>query len=67
MYGLPQARILANKLLEECLAIRGYYQYQHTPGLWHHMWCGIIFCLVDDNFGIKTTSMADMKYLVSSL
>jgi hypothetical protein len=33
MYGLPQASILANKLLEKCLAIRGYYQCQHTPVL----------------------------------
>ena len=35
--GLPQAGILANKLLKKCLAIRGYYQCQHTPGLWQHM------------------------------
>jgi hypothetical protein len=69
MYGLPQAGILANKLLEKFLAIRGrgYYQCQHTPGLWHHMWHGITFCLVVDNIGIETTSMADMKHLVTSL
>jgi hypothetical protein len=35
--GLPQAGILANKLLKKCLAIRGYFQSQHTPGLWQHM------------------------------
>ncbi len=34
MYGLPQAGILANQLLEKGLAAKGYYQYQHTPGLW---------------------------------
>jgi hypothetical protein len=67
MYGLPQAGILTNKLLEKCLAIRGYYQCQHTPGLWHHMWHDITFCLVVNGFGIKTTSMADIKHLVSSL
>jgi hypothetical protein len=67
MYGLPQAGILAYKLLKKCLAIRGYYQCQHTPGLWHHMWRDITFCLVVDNFGIETTSMADMKHLVSLL
>jgi hypothetical protein len=67
MYGLPQPSILANKLLEKHLAIRGYYQCQHTPGLWHHMWCDITFCLVVDNSGIKTTSTADMRYLVSLL
>jgi hypothetical protein len=31
------------------------------------MWHDIAFCLVVDNFGIKRTSMADMKHLVSSL
>jgi hypothetical protein len=67
MYGLPQAGILANRLLENCLAIRGYYQCQHMPGLWHYMWCDITFCLVINNFGIKMTSMAYMKHLVSSL
>jgi hypothetical protein len=33
MYGLPQAGILANKLLEQQLNARGYYHCQHTPGL----------------------------------
>jgi hypothetical protein len=37
MYRLPQAGILVNKLLKKRLAVRGYYQCQHTPGLWHHM------------------------------
>jgi hypothetical protein len=30
MYGLPQAGILANQLLEKRLAAKGYYQFQHT-------------------------------------
>ncbi len=67
MYGLPQAGILVKKLLQKRLAIRGYYQCQHTPGQWRHMWRDITFCLVVDNFGIKTTSMANMKHLVTSL
>ncbi len=67
MYALPQDGILANKLLEQCLAIRGYYQCQHTPGLWHHMWRNITFFLVVNDFGIKTTSMVNTKHLVSSL
>jgi hypothetical protein len=53
--------------LKTRLAFRGYYQCQHTPGLWRHMWHDITFCLVANNFGIKTTSMANMKHLVSSL
>ena len=34
MYGLPQAGMLANKLLTQCLATRGFYPCQFTPGLW---------------------------------
>ena len=38
MYGLPQAGMLANKLLTQCLAMRGFYRCQFTPGLWRHAW-----------------------------
>ncbi len=31
------------------------------------MWCEITFRLIMDNFGIKMTSMANMKHLVTSL
>ncbi len=31
------------------------------------MWHDITFCLVVDDIGIKTTSMAGMKHLISSL
>ena len=37
MYGLPQAIILANKLLKKCLNAKGNYQCQHTPGLWRRL------------------------------
>ena len=37
MYGLPQAGILANKLLKERLARHGYFEQPHTPGLWKHL------------------------------
>ena len=54
MYGLPQAGIIANQLLKKRLSEKGYYQCQHTPGLWRHVWRSIIFCLVVDDFGIKS-------------
>ena len=38
MYGLPQAGILAQKLLEKRLKNKGYYQSMYTPGLWLHEW-----------------------------
>ena len=34
MYGLPQAGIMAQKLLEKRLKKKGYYQPMYTPGLW---------------------------------
>jgi hypothetical protein len=36
MYGLKQAGLLANQLLQTCLALFGYYPARHTPGLWLH-------------------------------
>jgi hypothetical protein len=67
MYGLPQVGILANQLLEKRLAAKGYYQCQHTPGLWRHVWQNITFCLVVDDFGIKVTNMHDMDHLINAL
>ncbi len=67
MYGLPQAGILANQLLKRRLVAKGYYQCQHTPGLWRHMWQTIAFCLVVNNFGIKATNTADFKHLKEAL
>jgi hypothetical protein len=53
MYGLPQAGILANKLLTKRLALHGYAPTAHTHGLWRHKTWPIAFTLVVDNFGIK--------------
>jgi hypothetical protein len=36
MYGLPQAGILAKKLLKLRLACHGHFEQPHTPGLWKH-------------------------------
>jgi hypothetical protein len=36
MYGLKQAGLLANQLLQTRLAPCGYYPARHTPGLWLH-------------------------------
>ena len=53
MYGLPQAGILAQELLEKCLNKHGYCQSPITPGLWQHNFCLISFTLCVDNFSIK--------------
>eukprot|EP00804_Cyclotella_cryptica_P023574 CCRYP_011918-RA/>CCRYP_011918-RA protein AED:0.46 eAED:0.46 QI:0/-1/0/1/-1/1/1/0/214 len=67
MYGLPQAGILANKLLAKRLATAGYYQCQYTPGLWHNVWRPITFYLVVDDFGIKTIRLKHAKHLQTEL
>jgi hypothetical protein len=67
MYGLPQAGILVNKLLERRLNTKGYYHCQHTPGLWRHIWRDITFCLVVDDFGIKSTSRDHVVHLKECL
>ncbi len=36
MYGLPQAGILAQNLLEKRLNKHGYFQNKAVPGLWTH-------------------------------
>eukprot|EP00804_Cyclotella_cryptica_P009897 CCRYP_014166-RA/>CCRYP_014166-RA protein AED:0.44 eAED:0.44 QI:0/-1/0/1/-1/1/1/0/170 len=53
IYGLPQSGILAQKLLAERLAKKGYYQCECTPGLWRHKWRPIMFTLIVDDFGVK--------------
>ena len=53
MYGLPQAGLLANELLEKRLNKHGYYQSKLVPGLWSHKTRPIQFTLVVDDFGVK--------------
>jgi hypothetical protein len=53
MYGLKQAGLLANQLLQTWLAPFGYYPARHTPGLWLHKTRPISFTLVVDNFAVK--------------
>jgi hypothetical protein len=54
IYGLPQAGILANRLLKERLAHHGYFKQPHTPGLWKHVTCPVWFnlCLEENIFNI---------------
>ena len=53
MYGLPQAGLLANEILEKRLNKRGYQQRKLVPGFWTHNWRPVQFILVVDNFGVK--------------
>jgi hypothetical protein len=53
MYGLPQAGILANKLLTKRLSLNGYAPTAHTHGLWRYKTRPIAFTLVVDDFGVN--------------
>jgi hypothetical protein len=68
MYGLPQAGILADQLLTKRLEPQeGYYQCQHTPGMWWHKWRPIMFSLVVDNFGVKYVGKEHVDHLIVSV
>lgn len=67
MYGLPQAGILAQKLLAKRLAKYGYFQCRHTPGLWKHITRPTRFNLVVDDFFAKINSKGDGLHLTNAL
>eukprot|EP00957_Ditylum_brightwellii_P116348 8874966-Ditylum_brightwellii.AAC.1 len=64
---LPQAGILAKKLLTERLVEHGYYPGQHMPGLWQHKWHLVKFALEVDDFGLKITGDKHGEHLVKAL
>ncbi len=64
VWGLPQAGILANKLLHKRLMPHGYYKCANTPGLWKHITCQILFTLVVDNFGGQYVGKKHKDHLI---
>ena len=67
MPGLKQAARLANKRLVHHLSPYGYAPVQHTPSLWKHESNRILFALVVDYFGIKSTSDSATSHLLQAL
>jgi hypothetical protein len=53
MYGLKQAGLLANQLLQKRLAPFGYYPARHTHGIWLHKTRLIAISLIVDDFTVK--------------
>jgi hypothetical protein len=53
MYGLKQAGLLANQLLQTREAPFGYYPAHHTPVLWLNKTRPISFSLIVDDFAVK--------------
>jgi hypothetical protein len=67
MYGLPQAGILANELLQHNLAKDGYRPTQRTHGLWTHDTRPISFSLVVDDFGVNYVAREHAKHLMACI
>ena len=67
MYGLPQAGIIAQELLEQRLGEHGYYQSKIVNGLWKHKTRPICFCLVVDDFAVKYVNRADVDHLINTI
>ncbi len=67
IYGLPQAGILANKLLRQRLRPHGYYEVAHTPGLWKHIDKPVQFTLTVDDFGVKYVGRDNAQHLIRAL
>jgi len=67
MYGLPQAGIIAQQLLEERLEKDGYRQSKTTPGLWQHDTHPISFSLVVDDFGVKYVGEENAQHLLDTV
>jgi hypothetical protein len=67
IYGLKQAGILANQLLQTRLAPFGYYPARPTPGLWLHKTPPISVTLVVDNFAVKYVGKHQAEHLRNAL
>jgi hypothetical protein len=67
MYGLKQAGLLANQILQQILAHYGYYPTRHTPGLWLHKTRSIEFTLVVDDFAVKYVGKENVHHLRNAL
>jgi hypothetical protein len=67
MYGLKQAGLLANQLMQTRLAPFGYYTARHTPGFWLHKTRPISFTLVVDDFAVKYVGKQHAEHLRNAL
>jgi hypothetical protein len=67
IYGLKQAVLLANQLLQTRLAPFGYYPACHTPGLWMHKTLPVAFYLVMDDFTVKYVGKQHADHLRNAL
>jgi hypothetical protein len=67
MYGLKQAGLLANQLMQTRLTPFGYYPARHTHGLWLQKTRPISFTLVVDDFKVKYVGKHHAEHLQNAL
>jgi hypothetical protein len=67
MYGLKQAGLLGNNLLQKRLASFGYYPARHTPGLWLHKTRPISLSLIVYDFSVKHVGKHHADHLRNAL
>ena len=65
LFGLNQSGVLANTQISKVFEKEGYFQSEHTSGLWVHKTRYISFILVMDDFGVKYTKKEDVIHLQS--
>ena len=62
---MPQAGILAQKLLEMQLNEHDYSQSKAVPGIWTHKTQPISFTLIVNDFGVKYVRKEHAMHLIS--
>jgi hypothetical protein len=67
MHGLPQAGILASKLLQRNLAKYGYHRKTHTHCSWTHDTRSISSSLVVDDFRAKYVGREYAEHLMTCI
>jgi hypothetical protein len=67
MYGLPQAGIIAQELLEKRLAEYGYHQSKIIHGFWKHKTRPICFAVVINDFAVKYVNREDTEHLINAI
>jgi hypothetical protein len=67
MYDLPQASIIAQKLLAKRHSKHGYHQSKIIPGLWTNKTRPTMFTLIVDDFAIKIMSENNVDHIINAL
>jgi hypothetical protein len=66
-YEKAQAGILAKNILKKRLALHGYFEQPHMPGLWKHVSHPVWFNLCVNDFGIKYIGIENIQHLYNAL